>query len=87
MKINKYQIICLIAIIISFIIYFGSFYYWQETDKVSNVNGNYLPFVNLSRAESNYRYNVGQVSMISGFTSFSLLFIVSVPNMFKEQEG
>jgi len=64
----------------------GLNHYWTEYDKEHNEQGNYLPYVNLSKEDNEFRYYFGFVipSMIS-FGGFFILLFSSTGYMFEEK--
>ena len=65
----------------------GLNYYWTEKDKVENVNGNFIPFVNLSRTETEFRHNFGfLIPFFMTMGGFFIMVFSSTAFMFEEQK-
>ena len=85
---NKLKILGVLLIAIGAIIMIGSYQHWVSYDEQHNANGNYLPFVNITQSEGEFRTNVIWVSGgVFPFAGFGVLMFASIPNLFPEKKN
>ena len=80
-------IVGVVLFVIGSVGFIGINLHWANYDTEHNKQGGYLPGVNLSKADRDFRYNVGTMLNLIWFAGFGVLLLSAPAYMFDDKQN